>query len=282
MKKVNHRIKNILKLDSGQIVLILVLVSVVGLMIGLSLISRTITDVRISSQIEQSNRAFSAAEAGIESGLKGGVAGGLTGTVNLPGVSATYDVSSLGGTSSVYSFPFTDIGAARTVWLVSHNEEDGLDEAGALYPADSPLDICWGASEPGTAAMIVTLFYKDGGTYKIAKGSYDPDSSRGNNFTIADSVGDYCEGKYRFKKTITATADFGLPLDALLLILKLQPVYAATSLAVKPGSGIPLPVQGKVITSIAQTETAIVRKIKVTQSYKVLPLLLDFTLFTEE
>jgi len=37
--------------NSGQVVLILILITVVGLTIGLAMISRTITDIRITSQI---------------------------------------------------------------------------------------------------------------------------------------------------------------------------------------------------------------------------------------
>src|SRR5687768_11168985 len=60
-----------MKKMKGQVILILLLVMTVGLAIGLSVIQRSLSDVTTASKIEQSSRAFSAAEAGIERALKG-------------------------------------------------------------------------------------------------------------------------------------------------------------------------------------------------------------------
>src|SRR5204863_1532604 len=60
----------------GQVLLILLLVMTVGLAIGLSIIQRSLSDVSTASKIEQSSRAFSAAEAGIERALKGNCSSG--------------------------------------------------------------------------------------------------------------------------------------------------------------------------------------------------------------
>src|SRR3989338_5751978 len=132
------------RFDEGQIVLILVLITVVGLTIGLSLISRTITDIRISSQIEQSSRAFSAAEAGIETALRGNVEIGPTGTVSLEGASANYSVSTVGGTDANYNLSLTEVGNSQTVWLVEHNADDSINESGYSYPVSSTLEVCFG------------------------------------------------------------------------------------------------------------------------------------------
>jgi len=271
--------------NRGQIVLILVLLTVVGLTIGLSLISRTITDVRITSQIEQSSRAFSAAEAGIETALGGNVAIGPTGTVNLPGASANYSVKTIGGSSDPLVMPLTVPGDTQHVWLLDHNPDDSLNEAGYAYPAGSNLEICWGSQSTGAAAVLITLFYKDAGSYKVAKKAYDPEN-RGNNFIPAEILGGYCQGDYSYRIVIVAgsdidpaTDDFGLPADALMLLMRLQPLYAPTSFAVDPAQNLPL--QGKIITSIGQTNTNIVRKIQVYQGFPVLPTLLDFSFFSE-
>jgi Tfp pilus assembly protein PilX len=57
-----------MKNQRGQVLVVLLLVMLVGLTIGLAITQRTVTDVSTSTQVEQSSRAFSAAEAGIESG----------------------------------------------------------------------------------------------------------------------------------------------------------------------------------------------------------------------
>jgi hypothetical protein len=289
--------KRSLQTDKGQVVLILVLITVVGLVIGLSLVARSITDVRISSQIEQSSRAFSAAEAGVESALKGATVGGpaSSGIVTLPGASADYSVTGLAGSGDTYLLPATTVGTSRTVWLVSHSDDgntlkDIIDETPGLpYPPSSSLDICWGLQSSGVPAVVISLIYKEGSTYKLAKGAYDPTPIgrtvivNGNpvtindNFDVSDS-GSFCDNNFPYKKTIKAT-DFDVGAGAILLALRIQPLYYASVLAVKPAATLPL--QGKKITSVGHTETGVARKVQVIEEYKSLPAIFDFTLFSE-
>src|SRR5690349_3201017 len=60
--------------ERGQILLIVVLVMTVALTIGLSVATRTINNIRTSTDEENSQRAFSAAEAGIEQALQNSTA----------------------------------------------------------------------------------------------------------------------------------------------------------------------------------------------------------------
>lgn len=55
-----------IKNQSGQVIIILLLIMLVALSIGLVATQRSVTDVTTSTQSDQSTRAFSAAEAGIE------------------------------------------------------------------------------------------------------------------------------------------------------------------------------------------------------------------------
>src|SRR5687767_6526323 len=54
------------KSEKGQMLLVVVLTLIVALTVGLSLASRTVLNVRLSRQGEESQRAFQAAEAGVE------------------------------------------------------------------------------------------------------------------------------------------------------------------------------------------------------------------------
>ena len=56
--------------QNGQILLIVVLSMVVALSVSLSIASRTISNLRISKQSEESQRAFQAAEAGLERAVR--------------------------------------------------------------------------------------------------------------------------------------------------------------------------------------------------------------------
>lgn len=267
-----------LKPNSGQVVLLLVLLTVVGLTIGLSLISRTVTDIRITSQIEQSNRAFSAAEAGIETALKSSAVE-PTGTVNLPGASADFQTKSIGGTTSVYYFPYTNAGKTQTLWLIAHNSDGTLNLSDpAPYPLDSSFEVCWKINSSNIPAMIMTLLYQDGSDYKISKQAFDPIPSR-SGFNGADAIGGYCDGSYNYRVVITATTTFSVPVTGKLIAMRLQPVYSDTSIAINPSSS--LPVQGKQIVSMGQTETGVVRKVEVAQGYFALPEIFNYTLFIE-
>lgn len=277
--------------NTGQVVLMLVLITIVGLTIGLSLISRSVTDIRISSQIEQSGRAFSAAEAGVETALKAVTVNGTSGTITLPGASADYSVTSVGGSTNSLTFPLTEVGSSQTVWLIPHHSDGTINEAGPWdsgnqpYPTTQSLDICFTAGAMGNPAVIATIYYKEASTYKVAKKAYDS-QVRNNNFILADTGSGYCDGAFNFKKTISpvtdgdpATDDFGINSSATLLVLTIQPVYASASLAVKPSFS--LPIQGSQITSVGQTSTGVVRKVQVNQGYPVLPQVFNFAFFCE-
>lgn len=280
MRKLIEMIRK--NLDTGQIVLLLVLITVVGLTIGLSLISRTITDIRISSQIEQSSRAFSAAEAGVETALRT-TATLPSGSLNLEGAIADYEVTTFGGSTNVFVLPLTDIGTSQTVWLANHNPDGSLDELSGLDPIASTMDICWG-TQPGVApSVLVTILYKDGSSYKIAKRPFDPDPvAHNNNFIPADTdlTNKFCDNAFNHKKTVNFADDFSITPSAALILLRLQPISNPTNFALKPSE--PIPVQGRIITSVGQTNTGIVRKIQVRQGYPVIPALLDFTFYSEE
>ena len=266
--------------NSGQIVLILVLITVVGLTIGLSLISRTVTDVRISSQIEESGRAFSAAEAGVENALKviNVLPIGPTRSITLNNASADYSVSDIGGNSSLYTFPLTEANSSQLLWLVNHNSNGSLGTE--FYPTDKTIDICWGTTG-NNSALELSLYYKTGTTYKIAKSAYDPDIARGNNFNPADKVGNYCNSSYLYKHAFNFIADFGVDASDVLLALRMTPVYENTSIGVLPAATVNLPVQGNQINSVGKSSTGVVRKIQVNKTYNMLPGLLDFALYCE-
>jgi hypothetical protein len=107
--------------QSGQVVLITLLVLTIATTVALSLIARTTTDTTITAQVEESSRAFSAAEAGIEEALK--TASGTIGAkVLTSGVLYNVTVNSIGGAVGVYEFSKKTLkGDTETLWLVAHD-----------------------------------------------------------------------------------------------------------------------------------------------------------------
>src|SRR3990167_8727041 len=92
------------KNNSGQAVLIVLLSLSVVLIIVLYIMSRSITDISLSSKEEDSMRAFSAAEAGIERAL---VIGNSIDPTTIGSASFSADVSSFGSGLDKLVYPFS-------------------------------------------------------------------------------------------------------------------------------------------------------------------------------
>ncbi len=137
---------NLPKNQSGQALLLVLLSMAVALTLVLSVLSRTITDVKISSQDENSQRAFSAAEAGIEQAL---VVGSDTGPVDIGDARFSATVSDFAEGKEAFVFPSSFVsGEPAVVWFVSHDSNGNLSCSGAGNPCfkGSKVKICWGDS----------------------------------------------------------------------------------------------------------------------------------------
>jgi hypothetical protein len=242
----------------------------VALTMGLAITSRTVTDVEISGNTEEAARAFSVAEAGIESALVGGALEG-----GFPETGATYHsaVTNLGaGTEFVFPQQIK-VGETQTLWLVEHNANGTINET-AFYTT-ATIDVCWS----GTAALEVIIYYKDGVTYKVARGAYDANAAaHANNFSSPD-LGS-CAGLNN-KKTLNFVNDFGLPANRTLLFLRLRVLYANATVGVRTpgGGGGVLPSQGKKIESTGTAGTSN-RKVEVIRMHPAPPGIFDFLLYS--
>lgn len=266
------------KRQSGQALVVILLVMAVGLTMGLSVVSRSVADIRISQQEEESARAFSVAETGIEQALIGGDISGDIGGIR-------YNVASTSqGGDKLFDFGGDKIasGKTQTVWLIEHNEEGEL--AGESLPPTETITVCWGDDQGDKTAVEVSLIYQDAtGEYQVVRGAYDADFTRGNGFDSADDIdGGNC-GSLAFGETIDLTADFSIPGDATLYALRLKLLYNSQPepLAVQT-TNTSLPSQGTCYESTATvTESGVSRKVRQCQFFKNPPAILDYVLFSE-
>jgi hypothetical protein len=202
--------------NSGQaLVLVLLSLSVV-LTIILYILSRSVTDVAVSSKQEEAVRAFSAAEAGIERSL---VTGASYGTAVNRG-DATYTTAVTGFASGGTDLPFpyaVSYGDTVTVWFVSHDANGNLS-CNAPLPCFSGLNpsinICWGnpgtlANSATTPAVELSVYYEtpagSAANIRIGRTAIDPNAGRrvSNSFTTDD--GGTCtigSQTYAFHKTV--------------------------------------------------------------------------------
>lgn len=264
--------------QSGQILIITLLVLTVATTIALSVIGRSTSDEAISSQLEESARAFSAAEAGIEEALRSGQPAT---TILTSGPKYTVTVGSIGGAAGPFQFPRkTPVGTTETLWLVSHNADGTLDETTPL--AMSGATVCW-SSEATVPALSVIVLYKSGsdGSYRTARMALDPDATRvvTNKFTSIGPSGTHCGLPNYYQNQITFS-DLGIGPADTLLALRIRPVYADTQVVVDPGV-VTLPSQGNRIESTGSTDAGVSRKVVVYQQYRSPETVFDASIISQ-
>ena len=283
------------KKESGQVILALILIMTVALAIGLSIVQKSLVDVSTASKVEQSSRAFSAAEAGIEKALQAGTCG--DNCVSFSENSSKADVSDMGLNPSIpvvgnrqvaLEYPPLAKEDAAQVWLADYKSADNPPPAAYTQPT---LDIYWGNfSATDKAALEITLVYYDGSIYKSSKWYLDNPSAIRNpangfdNTTPTCGVSGYPVGAntYQCKKTLS-----GLPSTSpnILMLIRVRLLYNSTSqpFAVQAtgicGTPCSLPPQARSITSTGISgETQ--RKVNLFQLNKVVPPYFDYAIFS--
>lgn len=207
--------------ESGQTLLLVLLGMAVILTIVLSIVSRSITDITVSTKEEEALRAFSAAEAGVERAL-------LTGAnVAGPIGDASFTANVTGAASPTKDFPHPIgiiSGESLIIWFVNHDSNGSSTCTGNSCFTGDKFKLCWGksgtsAGSSTTPAVEVSVFYAatpgDYSTTKIARDAIDPNSTRRstNSFSAPDAGG--CQigsSSYAFQKTINlGTGGLGIP-----------------------------------------------------------------------
>lgn len=284
--------------EQGQTLLIILLIVSVALTIGLSLISRSVTDISLSEKTEDAARAYSAAEAGIEQALMTGVGAN---DVSFPENNARYSVSigdlAEGSTEFAFSQPFTT-DQVQTLWLATHDDL-------IRYFSNDHLGVYWGNSgTPSnsalTPALEVTMYYNDGGTYEVTRFALDPNTGRSNSFCnpdpdVLDSpTCDKVDGFYSPTRVDGKDFQFGALLDLsnfvgaakVPLFARLRLLYSDSShfLGAKvegtpQGGQGAFPAQGERLDSTGQSGDA-TRKVEVVRWYPAPPPIFDFALYS--
>ncbi len=282
-------------------VLILLSLAVVLTLI-LYILSRSVTDVLVSSKSEETSRAFSAAEAGIERALIAGVGSSDVGLGNNAGYTSSVSSYANGATKFNYLNEIVS-GESFTLWFVNHNPTSGgivCDVANPCFTGDT-IKICWG--KPGTPADVDTtpaiemsIFYhttpSDAATISIGRITADPNASRraSNGF---GTVGGTCtiDGtQYQFSKGFTFSSmenaipssvtgvQGGLRFARIKMIYNTDKGYFAGVDAEYPGNST-LPSQGQLVESTGTSGESL-RKVRVVQSWPEPPLPFDYVVFS--
>lgn len=272
-KKIN------LNYSSGQAVLFVILSMAVVLTVVLSVSSRSVTDVSVTSIDENSSKAFSAAEAGIEKLL--------IGESNL----SDFDFGNQAKIESAEAFPLNegqnDIvfdegyneGDVITVWFVSHKDDDPTKMTCTGKPCvegNAKFLLGW-QKESGSSiipAVEMILYYDRTGRavsdnpdfsgVRVKRFTFDPDILRRNNNKFGEDGTTTTNGTYYTVSNIRFGVS-GRPLFARIRILYGSVSSLTFSLGEDPTAT--LPSQGRLLVSKGSAGGA-TRKIEVRDYYR--------------
>lgn len=248
--------------------MIVILIMVVSLTVGLSVASRSIVNLRTSTEEENSQRAFSAAEAGIEKALATGA-----------GITAR---QGLGNNAFIEGVEIVETSGTEFVLNGGNivEKDNGIDIWLSDYPSYvnkkdvDDLVIYWGSqnescttSPPSAAAIELIVLSGTTRSPQSTRYTYDP-CSRENNFSSADTGSYLIRGKtFKYRTPLSGGNEIGEIEDGL--IARVVPLYASTPIGVS--SDVSLPLQGKVIQSTGESGGT-QRKITYFQGYPQLPV----------
>lgn len=258
---------------SGQILVMALLISVIGLTIGLSVASRSVTGIKQTSSFEASNRAFSAAEAGIEEALQKlrTVTPGNplpTGSQNLSGSNFNYQTTSVGG------------GSAYQVDGVL--KDDTVEVKLVSGGPTSSINVYWTKPVDPTA-IVSAIIINNSGSYSLKKAATYCGGSRGPFAGFTDVT----PGTYTISSsTYNCLTNIPIPANASALRLRLMCVLCnSANLAVVAQGNLPsgdvyqLPPQSYLIRSVGSA-AGTQRTVEVIESLPSLPSIFDYVLFS--
>lgn len=288
---------SVMRKNSGQIVLGLILIMTVALAIGLSIVQKSLVDVSTSTKVEESSRAFSAAEGGVEKALQGDNTG-----VNFSDNNSSATIIDSGLIPAIpqspnkqdpLEYPALAKEEVAHFWLadLTSNIPSSPPTCGPsirCYYTQSTLDVYWGdpkSSDLAALELSVIYFDNTSSTYQ-AKKIYLDQAGANRNLSNFDTSAN-CNGtwqlpfnKYQCKYTLTS-------LPAGLVILRGRLLYNTKTsqpiaIQANPNCSNPgcyIPPQARILVSNGVSgETQ--RRIRVFQIQKVVPPYFDYAIFS--
>lgn len=257
--------------QGGQALVLVLLALAVVLTIVLFILSRSITDISVSSTESQSISAFSAAEAGVEQALVIGSAPSGATTIGEAGASYTANVTNVAQGLTNFVYP-VDLNSGDTMTLWFKSQDASPDFSG------NTVTVCWG--KPGTAnntattpAIEVAVYYEtslnDASTVMIYRLTADPNTTRAasNDFSAAGGSCSVGGQTLAFQATINNLLSLGHLQFATVRMFYNSDTPQPVGF---DGHGSIFPTQGKTIDS-AGTAGASTRRVDVFQGWSEVP-----------
>ena len=262
--------------QSGQVVLIILLVISVILVVGLSVVSRSVTDIKISQQSQESARALWVAQAGLEKAIRTNAAIDRTEEGNL---NVTYSVGKDDiGEGDEFVFPAKiEAGEYVSFWFLPRDEAGNLITS--FYTGPRNFTIGWGESEK--CALEATIIYSSSNKFYSKRYIYGPSSFNGKatNFAAPPSGTILIGDKTLQSKTDLISLPSGTPYVMQLRLLFNTSPQSIGIVSNDPGKIFPK--QGSCYTSTAIVmESGVTRKLEQCELWPTVPSIFNYLLFS--
>lgn len=266
--------------ENGQILLIVVLTMILALTVGLSIASRTVTELKLARQSEESQRALQAAEAGIEQVAKSPTltsSGTFTNNAKF-----TTTVTTDSDTQVLLNNgQEVDQATGSDVWLSEHTTY--ANPMGNGSPVT--VTIYWGTKDQSTCSVSGGPAVIPALEILLLEGSIDVPTFK--KYVYEPSLCSRIPGATKIATSSTATnvngVDFyysiSLPSITNGRIMKIVPIYASGKIGIK-SSGPAFPAQGSIIESTG-TSGDTVRKVIYYQSFPQLPEVFQYSILSQ-
>jgi len=242
------------KNQSGQTLVVMLLVMAISLGVGLSISSRSISTLRQTTFTEQGSQALGCAEAGAEEALQK-----IT-DADISDGSGSLD-NEAGETICSYSYTIEDLESPYEFDVVQDTTQQ-ID----LDGFSGSLIVNWDKTDSNPSALITFVYFEDD-EYKIEKYAYNCGVDRGNGFDLA---GAGTEDGYDCSALVAA------PANSKLARIKL--LYASDTILIEP-SGDNFPGQGYLIVS-SGTAGQSTRILEVTRTKAQMPAIFDYAIYS--
>lgn len=264
--------------SSGQTVLVILLVMAVILTVGLSIASRSLTDLKMSQQTQESARAFWVAQAVLDKAIKANAGESVNYLDEI-----RYEVSktSMGGGRSFVYPGKAEADNPLPLWLIDHNAQTG-----EILPGTSvtgTVTLYWGnagtpANSAATPALEISLVYRPGADFMLRRWVFDPNSARRsvNNFSAALAGGLVQGQTFAFASSALDITSYANP-----YMVRLRLIYADSPHALGLASSFDLPNQGDCYDSRATVEeSGISSRLSECVFWKTSPSIFDYLVFS--
>lgn len=261
--------------QKGQVILVILLIIAVILTIGLSVVSRSITDIKISRQSQESARALWVAQGGLEKAIS---ANSSIEKTEESGIDYSVLKQDVGG-GAEFVFPQRiKANEAVTVWLIAPNEDGTLPSPLPAYSGPTGVTIGWGDSNQ-KPALETTVIYSSGGSYFARRYAFDSDAAA-HQTRFEDAGGPVSiEGK----NLSYSSGSINLTGMEKPILMKLRLLYNDDEepVGIRRDSGGNFPLQGACFVSTASVqESSVSRKLEQCRLWPGTPAIFDFLLYS--